>query len=53
MNLVDTINRLQKYVQIYKYDNERLMKAKEQQYGFNIILLQILENIEKKMDKET
>jgi hypothetical protein len=29
------------------------MKAKEQQDGFKIKLLQILDRIEKKMDKET
>jgi hypothetical protein len=29
MNLVDTINFFQKDVQSYKFDNERLMKAKE------------------------
>jgi hypothetical protein len=29
------------------------MKSKEQQYGFNIKLLQSLDIIEKKMDKET
>ena len=30
MNLVETIKSLQKDVQSYKVDNERLMKAKEQ-----------------------
>jgi hypothetical protein len=29
MNLVETIKSLQKDVQIYKDDNERLMRAKE------------------------
>jgi hypothetical protein len=29
MNMVETIKNLQKYVQIHKDDNERLMKAKE------------------------
>jgi hypothetical protein len=53
MNLVETIKSLQKYVQSYKADNESLMKSKEQQDGFNIKLLQILDKIEKKMDKET
>jgi hypothetical protein len=52
MNLVETIKSLQRDVQSYKVDNERLMKAKEQQYGFNIKLLQSLDIIEKKMDKE-
>jgi hypothetical protein len=31
MNLVETIQILQKDVQIYKVDNERLMKSKEKQ----------------------
>jgi hypothetical protein len=52
INLVETIKSFQKDVQIYKYDNERLMKAKEQQEGFNINLMQSLDKIEKKMDKE-
>jgi hypothetical protein len=51
--LVETIKGLQKDVQIYKVDNERLMKAKEQQGDFNIKLMQSLEIIENKMDKET
>jgi hypothetical protein len=50
--LVETIKGLQKYVQIYKVDNERLMKAKEKQDDFNIKLVQSLDKIEKKMDKE-
>jgi hypothetical protein len=29
MNLIETIKSLQKYVQSYKADNERLMKSKE------------------------
>jgi hypothetical protein len=53
INLVETIKGLQKYVQIYKIDNERLMKGKEQQDGFNIKLIQSLDIIEKKMDKKT
>jgi hypothetical protein len=39
MNLVETIKSLQRDVQSYKVDNEKLMKAKEQQDGFNIKLL--------------
>jgi 50S ribosomal subunit-associated GTPase HflX len=39
MNLVETIKSLQKDVQSYKDDNERLMKSKEKQDGFNIKLL--------------
>ena len=53
MNLVKTIKSLQKDVQSYKVDNDRLMKSKEEQDAFNIKLLQILDRIEKKMDKET
>jgi hypothetical protein len=53
MNLVETIKSLQKDVQSYKDDNDRLMKAKEEQEGFNIKLLQSLDRIEKNMDKET
>jgi hypothetical protein len=30
MNMVETIKNLQKDVQIHKYDNERIMRAKEQ-----------------------
>jgi hypothetical protein len=51
--LVETIKGLQKYVQIYKVDNERLMKAKAQQDEFNIKLMLSLDRIEKKMDKKT
>jgi hypothetical protein len=52
IKLVETIKGLQKYVQSHKVDNESLMKAKEQQDDFNIKLMQILDKIEKKMDKE-
>jgi hypothetical protein len=30
INLVETIKGLKKYVQRYKYDNQRLMKARKQ-----------------------
>jgi hypothetical protein len=53
MKLVETIKSLQKDVQSYKVGNERRRKAKEKQDGFNVKLLQILDRIEKKMDKET
>jgi predicted RNase H-like nuclease (RuvC/YqgF family) len=53
MNLVETIKGLQKDVQSYKADNERLMRAKEQQDDFNVKLMQSLDIIENKMDKET
>jgi hypothetical protein len=39
MNLVETIKSLQKDFQSYKFDNEKLMKSKEQQEGFNIKLM--------------
>ena len=52
MNLVETIKSFQKDVQSYKDDNNRLMKAKEEQDGFNIKLLQRLDETEKNMDKE-
>jgi hypothetical protein len=42
MNLVETIKNLKKDVQNYKFDNERIMKSKEQHEGFNIKLMQIL-----------
>jgi hypothetical protein len=34
MNMVETIKNLQKYVQIHKYDNERIMRAKEKKKDF-------------------
>jgi hypothetical protein len=46
INLLETTKSLQMDVMSYKYDNERLMKAKEKQYGINIKLLQILDRIE-------
>jgi len=39
MNMVETIKKLQKYVQSHKDDNERLMKDKEQQEDFNMNLM--------------
>ena len=38
MNMEETIKNLQKNVQSHKYDNERLMRAKEQQDDFNMKL---------------
>jgi hypothetical protein len=52
-NSVETIKGLQKDAQSYKVDNERLMRSKEQQDDFNVKLMQSLNRIEKKMDKET
>jgi 50S ribosomal subunit-associated GTPase HflX len=45
MNLVETIKSLQRDIQSYKASDERLMKSKEKQDGFNIKLLQILDKI--------
>jgi hypothetical protein len=43
---------MQRDVESYKFDTERLMKSKDKQYEFNIKLLQSMERIEK-LDKET
>jgi hypothetical protein len=53
INMVDTITNLEKDVQSHKYDNERIMRAKEQQDDFNMNLMQSLNIIEKKLDKES
>jgi hypothetical protein len=53
MNMAETIKNLKKDVQIHKADNERLMKAKEQQDDFNMKLLEGLKRIEKKLAKES
>jgi hypothetical protein len=53
MNVVETIKSLQKDVQSHKADNERLMRAKEQQDDFNMNLMQSLNIIEKKLDRES
>jgi hypothetical protein len=53
MHMVETIKNLQKDVQSHKYDNERLMRAKEQQDEFNMKLMQSLNIIENKLDKES
>jgi hypothetical protein len=50
---METINNIQKYVQSHKVDNERLRTNKEQEVEFNIKMLQNLNNIERKMDKES
>jgi hypothetical protein len=50
-NMVKTIERLQKYVYHHRVDNRKLMKARDQQGEFNLKLIQILESIEKKLDK--
>jgi hypothetical protein len=53
MNMVETIKNLQKDVQSHKDDNERIMRAKEQQEDFNMNLMQSLNIIENKLDKES
>jgi hypothetical protein len=53
MNMVETIKNLQKNVQSHKVDNERLMRAKAQQYDFNMKLMQSFNRIENKLDKES
>ena len=45
MNLAKTIKNLQKDVQSHKDDNERIMRAKEQQDDFNVKLLEGLNKI--------
>jgi hypothetical protein len=52
MNLIEIVKVLQKYVQSYKVDNERLMRAKVQQDDFNVKLMQSLDKIENNMDKD-
>jgi hypothetical protein len=51
--MMKIIEKLQKYVQTHREDNKKLMKAREQQGEFNIKLMQILERIENKLDKES
>jgi hypothetical protein len=53
MDMTESIKNLQKDVQSHKANNERLMRAKEKQDDFNMKLLQRLNKIEKKLDKES
>jgi hypothetical protein len=53
INLAETLRKLQTYVQSHKDNNDRLMKAKEQQEDFNMKLMKTLDRIEKKLDKES
>jgi hypothetical protein len=53
MNMVETIKNLQKDIQSHKADNERIMRAKEKKEDFNMKLMQSLNKIEKKLDKES
>jgi hypothetical protein len=52
-NMMKIIEILQKYVQTYQEDNKKLMKAQEELGEFNIKLIQSLERIENKLDKES
>jgi hypothetical protein len=53
MNMAETIKNLQKDAQSHKADNERLMKAKENQDDFNMKLLEGLNRIENKLVKKS
>jgi hypothetical protein len=53
VSMMKLIKNLQKDVQIHQADNERLKKAREQQEDFNMKLMQSLERIENKLDKES
>jgi len=53
LDMMKIIERLQKDVQTHQEDNRKLMKSREQQGEFNIKLIQILERIENKLDKES
>jgi hypothetical protein len=53
MGMMKIIKKLQKDVQIHQADNERLKRAKEKQEDFNMKLMQSLERIENKLDKES
>jgi hemerythrin len=44
-NMKKIIKNLQKYVQTHRADNEKLMKAREQQGEFNVKLMRSLERI--------
>jgi len=52
MNFVNTIKVLKKDVQIYKFDNDRIMKSKEEKDGLNIKLIHSLDRIQKNIDKK-
>jgi hypothetical protein len=53
VSMMKIIKNLQKYVQIHQEDNKRLKRSKEQHEEFNMKLMQILEIIENKLDKES
>jgi hypothetical protein len=51
-DLVETVRSLRAELQIWKDDNERLIKEKEKQTEINVVLLQILSNIQKQLQHE-
>jgi hypothetical protein len=53
MKMVETIRNFQKDVQRHKSYNERIMRVKEKQEDFNMNLMQNLNKIENKLDKES
>jgi hypothetical protein len=53
MDMVETIRNLKKYFHSHKADNERLMKAREQQEDLNMKLMKRVDRIEKILDKES
>jgi hypothetical protein len=53
INRAEALRKLQTNVHSHKANNERLMKAKEQQEDFNMKLMKILDKIESYLDKES
>jgi hypothetical protein len=53
VSMMKIIKKFQKDIQIHQEDNERLKKSKRQQEDFNMNLMQNLEIIENKLDKES
>jgi hypothetical protein len=52
-HMMKIIERLQKDAQARRADSRKLMKARDQQGEFNLKLIQSLDRIEKKLDKES
>jgi hypothetical protein len=51
-HMMKIIERFQKYAQTHREDNRNLMKSNEQRGEFNLKLIQSLERIQNKLDKE-
>jgi hypothetical protein len=51
-NLAKTVRSLMVELQICKTDNERMMKEQEKQTEINVVLLQILYDLQRKMQHE-